>query len=206
MNLILDQLGVDQSDLLSLKEVMFDDSDNNWKLQKDIAVENWGTGTESVVRYKELSFQEFISLVFRLRGVNAVKVGDLVELREFVKQRLDKNKVFIKQRLDELEEHLGMRDRPRSRMEGAQLPLRMAAANGTWESPPLPPDRGAPNPANGSSLREQLAGISASQQTLEARQQAIEETMEARMDLLTTQVGTISSQLTWLCETLGKSP
>lgn len=206
MNLILEKLGVDQSDLLSLKEVMFDDSDNNWKLEQDSTSHSWRT--ESQIREKELPFKQFISIVFRLRGANTVRVGDLVELREFVKLRIDKSKHAVQKRLDALEEYLGKRPRLSSQRQGADLPLRMAAADGSFASPPLPPDSGpgVPNIANVTSLRDQLAGIVASQQALETRQQAMEQTAEARLDLLTAQIGAISSQMTWLCDTLGKAP
>jgi len=206
MNLILEKLGVDQSDLLSLKEVMFDDSDNNWKLEQDSTSHSWRT--ESQIREKELPFKQFISIVFRLRGANTVRVGDLVELREFVKLRIDKSKHAVQKRLDALEEYLGKRPRLSSQRQMADLPLRMAAADGSFASPPLPPDSGpgVPNIANVTSLRDQLAGIVASQQALETRQQAMEQTAEARLDLLTAQIGAISSQMTWLCDTLGKAP
>lgn len=203
MNLILEKLGVDQSDLLSLKEVMFDDSDNNWKLEQHSTSPSWDSG--SFDREKEIPFKEFASIVFRLRGANAVRVGDLVELREFVKFRLNKNKDYVGQRLDALQGQLGIQPQLTSQMERAQLPLRMAAADGSFASAPVQPDArlGALHSAK-ANLREQLAGILASQQASTIRQQATVETTEARLDNLTAQIGEMSSQLTWLCETLGK--
>merc|ERR1712216_651022 len=53
-----------------------------------------------------LSFGEFLRVVLRLRGGNAVRVTDMVDLREFVKKSLDTHREYMGQRLRLLEQEI----------------------------------------------------------------------------------------------------
>jgi len=96
MHLILTRFGVDVNDLLSLKESLFDD--------KDAAV--FGNGLEPdewEPHVRQLAFSEFLKVVLRLRGNNSASVTDIVELREYIQQCLDKQTKRMERRISKFE-------------------------------------------------------------------------------------------------------
>eukprot|EP00933_Yihiella_yeosuensis_P018952 TRINITY_DN15428_c0_g2_i1.p1 TRINITY_DN15428_c0_g2~~TRINITY_DN15428_c0_g2_i1.p1 ORF type:complete len:738 (+),score=143.35 TRINITY_DN15428_c0_g2_i1:139-2352(+) len=83
MNWALTRFGVNVADLISLKEVLFIP-----KVEEDELVCSDQVATNEI--QATLSFTEFLEVVLRLRGGNSATVLDIVELREYIKQRLDK--------------------------------------------------------------------------------------------------------------------
>eukprot|EP00931_Biecheleriopsis_adriatica_P041258 TRINITY_DN23605_c0_g1_i1.p1 TRINITY_DN23605_c0_g1~~TRINITY_DN23605_c0_g1_i1.p1 ORF type:complete len:704 (+),score=153.23 TRINITY_DN23605_c0_g1_i1:58-2169(+) len=93
MHSALTQFGVNVSDLVSLKDLLFEDrgEDAEWdgisgilEDTSEIDAKSWQQGT------KALSFLEFLEIVLRLRGGNQATVSDAVEFREYLRQRLDR--------------------------------------------------------------------------------------------------------------------
>lgn len=88
--LTLARFGVDTADLRNLKEGLYSQ-------KADLANMSITSGDEvtpadskaNVPCEPELSFEEFIGIVLRLRGGNFAKVNDIVELREYIKMLLD---------------------------------------------------------------------------------------------------------------------
>jgi len=91
MNSILKRHGVDCVDLTSLRDVLFEEKTN----ADPRAFHRGLSGTSSLTtqqnRVRELSFAEFIEVVVRLRGGNTSTVLDIVDLREYVRQRFDRH-------------------------------------------------------------------------------------------------------------------
>lgn len=100
----LTKFGVDVNDLLSLKEMLFESRCKNTFLQSSsseaieagsgcISVTTTGLTASSLAATQGeprlLSFASFLEVVLRLRGGNSAKVTDIVELREFVRQRVN---------------------------------------------------------------------------------------------------------------------
>lgn len=79
---ILTRFGVDVNDLMSLKDVLFQD-------KKAVTSHGQRVDNENSIPLKKLSFAEFIEVVMRLRGGNNASVTDIVDLREYVRQRFD---------------------------------------------------------------------------------------------------------------------
>lgn len=90
MHMILTNFGVDSEDLISLKDILFDNRDAQFEGISDDedAVPPEVPGPVSSDAQK-ISFSEFMELVLRLRGGNGARVRDVVDLREYVRQRMD---------------------------------------------------------------------------------------------------------------------
>mmetsp|Transcript_92042 Transcript_92042/g.269301 ORF Transcript_92042/g.269301 Transcript_92042/m.269301 type:complete len:609 (-) Transcript_92042:45-1871(-) len=94
MHMILTNFGVDAEDLISQKEVLFDmrqppaeavfsDEDAGPVELSRSAV------SRSTSDMQKITFAEFMELVLRLRGGNGARVKDMVDLRDYVRQRMD---------------------------------------------------------------------------------------------------------------------
>lgn len=79
IHLQLTKFGVDVGDLIALKDVLFD---SRSKILHSPGTFAQGAGV--------ISFGAFLQVVLRLRGGNTAKVKDIVELREFIKQQLER--------------------------------------------------------------------------------------------------------------------
>lgn len=99
---ILDQFGVDARDLLSMKENLFDHEDTYVSTPFVIP----GDSFQQIPAQTCLSHGAFLQVVFRLRKANSVKVTDMVDLRQFIKQRLDTHREYVSQRFQLLERQL----------------------------------------------------------------------------------------------------
>lgn len=136
---------------------------------------------------EELSFAEFLRAVLRLRGGNAVKVNDIVELREYMKINWRHQMESYTRRIDTLEQTVIDR---LSSCAPAQAPA----------EPALPlKDNSLDHVAE--LLREIRAGqkeAAARQDQLEQRLAMHEERATSRHDALHKQVNGITEQLTQL--------
>lgn len=100
IHFILTKFGVDVNDMVSLKEVLFDKGrppaedtgGSTLGSRSRSSVDSVGTLPSTIsttsCAVKRLSFGTFLELVLRLRGGNDAKVTDVVELRDFFRQRL----------------------------------------------------------------------------------------------------------------------
>lgn len=87
MHLILERFDVDAGGLSSLKDILFE------QVEKEVLVGEDEDGSQIYQKVKEerdLSFGEFLQVVLRLRGQNNATVMDIVDLREYVRKRLDR--------------------------------------------------------------------------------------------------------------------
>jgi len=103
MCLILANFGVDTEDLLSLQDVLFEtkvmvDQDEGPGTKSTTAdlegssfLENKSARSSTVFQCqtKRLRFAEFLEVVLRLRGGNGASVRDIVDLREYLRERMD---------------------------------------------------------------------------------------------------------------------
>jgi len=100
MHMILTNFGVDTEDLVSLKGILFEGKTVKTVMAEklptgDLDESNMGgqqLGTVSKVfpaETKRLRFAEFLEVVLRLRGGNGASVRDIVDLREYLRQRMD---------------------------------------------------------------------------------------------------------------------
>eukprot|EP00933_Yihiella_yeosuensis_P039485 TRINITY_DN3352_c2_g1_i1.p1 TRINITY_DN3352_c2_g1~~TRINITY_DN3352_c2_g1_i1.p1 ORF type:complete len:806 (+),score=130.17 TRINITY_DN3352_c2_g1_i1:105-2522(+) len=98
MHYILTRFGVNVVDLISLKDVLFEDKDAAIEAFEGslCATREFGSPVPPGAKpLRKLSFGEFLEVVLRLRGGNAAMVTDIVELREYVRQRLDRMDIRI---------------------------------------------------------------------------------------------------------------
>jgi len=95
MHVILTRFGVNVDDLISLKDTLFEDKDVVSNIDVDAAKKE-----------EDLSFAEFLRVVLRLRGGNAVQVNDIVELREYMKHNWRHQQERYLSRVDTLEQNL----------------------------------------------------------------------------------------------------
>jgi len=99
VNMILTNFGVDAEDLISLKDVLFEGKQLVGELPEVDEEEegNADANTKQVISTdkRRLRFAEFLERVLRLRGGNGASVRDIVDLREYVRQRMD----LLEQRL-----------------------------------------------------------------------------------------------------------
>jgi len=105
---VLQNFEVDYTGFLTLVEVLYEagdlervdtlESDEN--SGKHSRQSNHSIMTE-VIREPALSFDEILDLVVRLKGDNTPTVQDIVQLRQYTKQRLEKLETKILNRLDE---------------------------------------------------------------------------------------------------------
>merc|ERR1712023_214057 len=79
---ILDNFGVNCKDLLKMQDIFFEEY-NGADDEDDQPGGNAKKGERS------LSFHELLEKIMQLRGGNACSVHDIVELREFIGNRLD---------------------------------------------------------------------------------------------------------------------
>ncbi|CAL1146449.1 unnamed protein product [Cladocopium goreaui] len=106
MHFVLTRFGVNVADLLNLKDVtnsamlfeersdvycvLFEDNTEQDENDDEDEDENNSHGLNTARRrLRKLSFQEFLEVVLRLRGGNSATVTDIVDLREYVRQRFD---------------------------------------------------------------------------------------------------------------------
>uniref|UniRef100_A0A7S1M1Z0 EF-hand domain-containing protein n=1 Tax=Alexandrium catenella TaxID=2925 RepID=A0A7S1M1Z0_ALECA len=103
MHMILKSFGVDTEDLLSLQGILFESkgaamnphSTGNLEETNGLTPSNGGAklceSKSSVypTEQKRLRFAEFLEVVLRLRGGNFASVRDIVDLREYLRQRMD---------------------------------------------------------------------------------------------------------------------
>jgi len=92
MHFVLTRFGVNVSDLINLKDVLFEDTteqDDDDDYEDESPSPN-PSRTPRCRRLRKLSFQEFLEVVLRLRGGNSASVMDIVDLREYVRQRFDR--------------------------------------------------------------------------------------------------------------------
>lgn len=85
MHFVLTRFGVNAADLVTLKDVLFEASDTNFWDADDAP-----TASSDNMPLRKLSFAEFLEVVLRLRGGNMATVHDIVDLREYVRQRFDR--------------------------------------------------------------------------------------------------------------------
>eukprot|EP00435_Cladocopium_sp_Y103_P067745 s107_g30.t1 len=91
MHFVLTRFGVNVADLLNLKDVLFEDNTEQDENDDEDEDENNSHGLNTARRrLRKLSFQEFLEVVLRLRGGNSATVTDIVDLREYVRQRFDR--------------------------------------------------------------------------------------------------------------------
>lgn len=88
MHMILTNFGVDSEDLISLKDVLFDNREAQFEGVSDDDEAVLPEAPQAAGPQK-ISFAEFMELVLRLRGGNGARVRDVVDLREYVRQRMD---------------------------------------------------------------------------------------------------------------------
>merc|ERR1712232_160756 len=86
---ILERFGTDVCDLVSLGDLLFEDQVGRLKRKMEAMGD---TSKELSVPTHEarLSFKEFLRVIMRLKGQHTSRVTDIVELREFMRQRLDR--------------------------------------------------------------------------------------------------------------------
>jgi len=92
MHFVLTRFGVNVSDLINLRDVLFEDpteNDDDEECEDESPSPN-PSRTPRCRRLRKLSFQEFLEVVLRLRGGNSASVMDIVDLREYVRQRFDR--------------------------------------------------------------------------------------------------------------------
>lgn len=82
---ILSNFGTAVSDLMHLKDVFYE---NKLEMCRAAAGPEPGMEAERAFFETRLSYQEFLNVVLRLRGQHASSVTDIVELREYMRQRL----------------------------------------------------------------------------------------------------------------------
>jgi voltage-gated sodium channel len=99
---VLTRFGVDAGDLLLMKDNLFDSMDTC--MSKADVIRN--DSDELMPLDSALSFGEFLRVVLRLRGGNAVRVTDMVDLREFMKKSMDTHREYMGQRLRLLEQEI----------------------------------------------------------------------------------------------------
>jgi len=94
IHMILSNFGVDAEDLVSLKDILFENkerfmdnplSDNEEGETPKQVMRDMSSGMDD----RKISFGEFLELVLRLRGGNGATVRDVVDLREYVRTRID---------------------------------------------------------------------------------------------------------------------
>jgi len=95
MHFVLTRFGVNVIDLITLKDVLFEDKDCALEGEDDFDISPVPSTARSPARsptrsLRKLSFNEFLQVVLRLRGGNNATVTDIVDLREYVRQRLDR--------------------------------------------------------------------------------------------------------------------
>mmetsp|Transcript_9443 Transcript_9443/g.16759 ORF Transcript_9443/g.16759 Transcript_9443/m.16759 type:complete len:711 (-) Transcript_9443:92-2224(-) len=86
MHFVLTRFGVNVVDLITLKDVLFEDQD----LSEFDDDEETPTCPSPARGMRKLGFAEFLEVVLRLRGGNSATVTDIVDLREYVRQRFDR--------------------------------------------------------------------------------------------------------------------
>mmetsp|Transcript_15373 Transcript_15373/g.48445 ORF Transcript_15373/g.48445 Transcript_15373/m.48445 type:complete len:551 (-) Transcript_15373:25-1677(-) len=174
MHLVLTRFGVDVKDLIHLKESLFEDKDaalfSQFEQEED----------DSVVpaAQQDLTFAEFLAVVMRLRGGNSAKVTDVVELREFMKLRLDVQREYIGERLDSLERRTLSGQAAEAQDVGGRAPAPRGPAPGLEQ------------------VLRRLDEVSAGQRELAAKQAKLEVDLGA-------QVRGMQAQLERLCQALG---
>mmetsp|Transcript_97530 Transcript_97530/g.271345 ORF Transcript_97530/g.271345 Transcript_97530/m.271345 type:complete len:626 (-) Transcript_97530:33-1910(-) len=97
VQLILMNFGVDTGDLISLQGILFEGKRVVQEIVPSGGTSNTDdsyTADRTVSRVypaesRELPFEEFLEVVLRLRGGNGASVRDIVDLREYLRQRLD---------------------------------------------------------------------------------------------------------------------
>jgi len=96
LRMILTNFGVDPEDLLSLEDVLFEDREfkdvpslMDTSAEGEFAAAMEASTCKAERQLKEVSFVEFLERVMRLRGGNRASVRDIVELREYVRKRVD---------------------------------------------------------------------------------------------------------------------
>jgi hypothetical protein len=105
---VLWHFGVDYAGFLMLVEVLYE-ADAMKEHQEDVEEHQERQSVHSAVtdvyhgvsRPSGLSFDEILDLVVRLKGDNNPTVQDIVQLRQYTKQRLEKLETRIMSRLDE---------------------------------------------------------------------------------------------------------
>lgn len=91
MHFVLTRFGVNVADLLNLKDVLFEDNTEQEEDEEEDEDDTNSHGLNTARRkLRKLSFQEFLEVVLRLRGGNSATVTDIVDLREYVRQRFDR--------------------------------------------------------------------------------------------------------------------
>jgi len=86
MHHILEHFDVDVTGLVSMKDILFE----RVELETDFKPFPGDPRRSSFKKTdRSLSFTEFIKAILRLRGANAATVMDMVDLREYVRRRLD---------------------------------------------------------------------------------------------------------------------
>jgi len=165
MHVILGNLGVDAEDFIALKDILYEDK--SWAARpspEDSSDEEGDPASKQLpVEEPDLSFAEFMESALRLRGGNQARVQDIVELREYLKNRVDE---LVPDLLSQLQRSLRaeasvLASRPSSRTRSSRgedvpgawsSPLRAASADITSE------DQGQPRiihlqPLRGSEVR-----------------------------------------------------
>ncbi|CAJ1355534.1 unnamed protein product [Effrenium voratum] len=89
MHFVLTRFGVNVTDLINLRDVLFEEKSENDDEEEEEDLDT-NSPLPSARRLRKLSFQEFLEVVLRLRGGNSATVTDIVDLREYVRQRFDR--------------------------------------------------------------------------------------------------------------------
>jgi len=91
MHLILKRCGVNINHLIDMKEVLFD---------PEIMVDTEGCTMENLCKLEEqrksVPFEEMLEVILRLRGSTTATVSDIVDLRQYITQKLDLMHMRIK--------------------------------------------------------------------------------------------------------------
>jgi len=107
---ILGDLGVDAKDMSALKHLLFDGKEYTVGSMNREEDDETSPTSAQLEEMQEITFAEFMEVALRLRGGNQAKVKDIVELREYVKTRVDELHPLVKKALHAMPKDIDTRD------------------------------------------------------------------------------------------------
>jgi len=215
IRVILQAFGVDVSDLNSMKNNIFESPeavewnnvDNlNFEGDPDQVVQATATAGSTAQR---LTFSKFLRTVLRLRGGNSAKVTDVVDLRDFIKQKLETHRDYMDSRLNFLETELHAFSGGAtavSKESQATLHKRSSGSNKSSQGAVCTLALNGSH-AEVSPLRHEALGgdehLVSRQNELEQRQLALEKELSRSREQLGQQLSDVQKQLNQLCSLFG---